>query len=377
MGMKKILFTFFILVAISFVRPAAAATVAELQAQVDALLAQIAAKNATSTVGTSSLPVVGTSVVTTDTVRVRDAYGIYSSLVALQPAGMQGRVQVGPFMANGYRWVQVNFMSGADGWVASDWLRVLPQPATTTPTWVMEDIASVVGYASTTTSEVRYDITLKNKDTYSLTLDKGASSTEQLTIVTNAGFGGDPFELLGVINGDATIESTSTYAFEDIIRVSTFALDYDKMAIDDEATVYRIVLGENDIRTAETFGMMDIGMIERTFAATGYKGDVNSILRWSSDSVKDRITNMVVAGSVVNLGATVSLSPTTLVSVCGPASFGTIDWGDGTNDIVYGLGCSATTQTVAMRHEYKKPGIFLVVLRDQAGNVTSEQITIE
>jgi hypothetical protein len=58
---------------------------------------------------------------------VRGAPGLSGIILGVQPTGSQGTVIGGPVFADGFWWWQVNFDTGADGWVAGDFLEPPPQ----------------------------------------------------------------------------------------------------------------------------------------------------------------------------------------------------------------------------------------------------------
>lgn len=103
------------------VPPASAATIAELQAQISALMAHIAILTQVNTPAVETA--VGDQIITTDVVKVRAKGSLTASVAGLQEKGSLGTVTGGPVVAGGYRWFQVNFTTGADGWVASNWLK--------------------------------------------------------------------------------------------------------------------------------------------------------------------------------------------------------------------------------------------------------------
>ena len=117
-------------ISFSVLAPAASAQVrtsgvtAELQAQINALMAQIAALQGGSTTPVESPEVfaVGSEVKTAATVRVRAAASVTGVLLGTQLQDSRGKVVAGPIIASGYRWYQIDFINGVDGWVAGSWL---------------------------------------------------------------------------------------------------------------------------------------------------------------------------------------------------------------------------------------------------------------
>ncbi|MFW6210201.1 MAG: hypothetical protein ACOC4E_01785 [Patescibacteria group bacterium] len=64
------------------------------------------------------------------------------------------------------------------------------------------------------------------------------------------------------------------------------------------------------------------------------------------------------------------------VTPCGPISFGTIDWGDGESEAIYGLGCAAPHQTLSAAHTYAAAGTYSVMFVDQQGGTGTAQVTV-
>ncbi len=375
MDMKAFLLSIGIFISFG-VSVAEANTAAALQEQVNALLDRLALIERGVSVSTSTVLVSGTRVVTTDVVRVRSTYGIYSSLLALQASGVSGTIQSGPFTANGHRWVRVDFASGTDGWVAVDWLKVLPATATTSPAWTIEDISSIT-LATVATATERYTFTLKNDDVYVVDIRTHASNTEKTKQINQAGFAGDVLGLLALSRGESLYQATTSYGYSDVLRVSTIVIDPIKEAIDDEATVYLIVLGESDVRFVTVPAMLQLSDVARLFSETGYKGDYQLLQKGVVDNGSERIRNITKSKRELIFDAVVSLPSNAMVTVCGPAPFGTVDWGDGKTDTIYGLGCSSATQTISMKHTYESAGSYGIVLIDKSQNMSTKKVTIE
>jgi hypothetical protein len=372
--MKTAIGVLLVFIAMATSATAQSPTRESLQKQVDVLLAQLAVVKSTTTATSSDTFIAGTRVETTDVVRVRSSYGIYSPLIALQSVAMTGVVQSGPFNASGYRWVNVNFSSGADGWVTTDWLRVLRVPTTaTTSNWSIADIARIEGYNATGTSDIAYIFTLLDNRTFTI---KATDSATSSAIIQSSGFVGDVGALLALVTENSVKQSTSTYTYGDVIRVQPISVDLLRSAIDDEGILYRIILSEDDVRTVTLFGLYNTDMVEKAFAHSGYKGDVEALRSWVAGTATERLLRPAVDGKQLTLSAVVSVADSRRPSVCGPTVFGTIDWGDGKSDSVFGLGCSARTQTVAMQHEYEVSGTYQITLRDKAGNISGTQVLV-
>ncbi len=92
--------------------------------------------NPTTPTPTQSIPTIATvasgdRVRVTERVNVRDPYGTGGTILGVQEVGALGTVlTMAPQSANGYTWVPVNFDSGADGWVANEFLVRVSEVAT-------------------------------------------------------------------------------------------------------------------------------------------------------------------------------------------------------------------------------------------------------
>ncbi len=288
--------------------PAQAITVAELQAQVDVLLAQLAAMQATSTATTTSF-VPGVHIETTDTVRVRSYYGLLGSLAGLQPAGVTGTIVTGPFTSDGYRWVKVDFVTGSDGWVTTGWLQSQSE----------------------------------------------ATTTQATTTVTYTSWG-----------------------IGEIIEITQKGVDPIPGAVDDEYTSYHVSLTDGTTRDIMVYPFSDRAMQVEAFTKSGYTGAIEALLALSGDETVtvELISNLVIKDLTITFDATVSQDTGRLASVCGPTQFGTVSWGDGKTETIYGLGCSSLVQQVPLTHTYAKKGSYSVVVTDQAKNRTEKKIVV-
>jgi len=66
---------------------------------------------------------VGSWVSATTNLNVRSSAGIAGSVIQVQPAGTGGVIVGGPQVAEGHTWWSVDFTTGADGWVAGEYLK--------------------------------------------------------------------------------------------------------------------------------------------------------------------------------------------------------------------------------------------------------------
>jgi len=98
--------------------------VATLQAQIQALMRQIAEMQARSQSPVQTIGAIkaGDQVVTTAMLRVRTQPSTRGPILRTVTVGAVGTVQSGPVAANNVNWYQVRFDAGTTGWVAGAWL---------------------------------------------------------------------------------------------------------------------------------------------------------------------------------------------------------------------------------------------------------------
>lgn len=87
-------------------------------------------------------------------------------------------------------------------------------------------------------------------------------------------------------------------------------------------------------------------------------------------------TNILTNKKTLTLTVTASQNSNQLPTVCGPISLGSITWGDGNQETVYGLGCSSLQQDVTLTHEYKKDGSYTVTFTNLQHTNIEQKITL-
>lgn len=93
-------------------------------------------------------------------------------------------------------------------------------------------------------------------------------------------------------------------------------------------------------------------------------------------------TGPVVPTFVLGIGSgSVAVSgrvnlPADVMTVCGPMTWGSIDWGDGTSDDIRALGCSGSTHAFTMIHEYGAAGRYKVSVTDNQNQVTTKSVSL-
>ena len=136
-------------ISFSVLAPAASAQVrtsgvtAELQAQINALMAQIAAlQGGTPTTPTIDVFAIGSSVQPTANVRVRSVSNTTGVILGTVTPGSIGIVKAGPVKQGGINWYQVSFKTDLTGWVAGTWLAKAGVPLVDVNTFVQTNNAS-------------------------------------------------------------------------------------------------------------------------------------------------------------------------------------------------------------------------------------------
>jgi hypothetical protein len=72
---------------------------------------------------------------------------------------------------------------------------------------------------------------------------------------------------------------------------------------------------------------------------------------------------MALSGDVAQVSGTiVRASQSGMMEICGPMTKGTIDWGDGIVEKLYGLGCSGDVFTFERFHQYDVPGSYKITV---------------
>jgi len=234
------------------VPPASAqsATMTDLQAQIAALMAQIAALNSGGT--TTPVFVAGDKIITTSAVKVRAIGSLSGAVLGSQKNGSLGTIVAGPVRASNNAWYRVNFDVGIDGWVAAANFghADLPDEEETSLTFSLspqnpESSTLVVGDKSTEYTVLEYEIAAAGNEYEEVEFQQLA-----VTFVTN----GAPFS---TIVNDATLEIGGN-TFNDVTfspigigqTLALFDLDNEvSLDVDDELDIKVRVLFEDNLTT--------------------------------------------------------------------------------------------------------------------------------
>jgi hypothetical protein len=85
---------------------------------------------------------VGDWVKVTDGVNVRGAPGITGNRLGFQRVGSVGKIVGGPVESSGYRWWNIDFLSGADGWSAAEFFTSTTKPQETSSVPVSQNVSA-------------------------------------------------------------------------------------------------------------------------------------------------------------------------------------------------------------------------------------------
>jgi hypothetical protein len=172
------------------------------------------------------------------------------------------------------------------------------------------------------------------------------------------------------------VTKTADYTLSDVKSVTKRVVDSIPSAIDDEYTEYVITLKNGTVVTVDEVWFAPRDMQVKAFRDSGYIGDIDALIKLSTTAVAQEGLKVNVSAKTASLTATLSQKSGEIATVCGPTKFGTVTWGDGVSETVYGLGCSANTQAIPITHTYKNTGSYTITVSDNAGNTETAKITV-
>ena len=120
--------------------------------------------NATNNSNISGRFAIGSSVRTTDNLRVRSSASINGIILTTQPLGSRGIVKGGPIVSGGYTWWNIDYASGLDGWSVENYLTEnysaayapTPAPVTTSNPDQCYTFSTDLSYGSSLPNELMY-----------------------------------------------------------------------------------------------------------------------------------------------------------------------------------------------------------------------------
>lgn len=181
-------------------------------------------------------------------------------------------------------------------------------------------------------------------------------------------------------NPDPVIPISQEYTIDDVRSV--MVKSYGSVEVDGGYYLYTVTLAESVstagvIKTFKVYPMSSFEMIETAVRETGFVGDVEELMKLAKkeEDFKEiddhapiiKQTNADV--SLVKILVSASNKVNEGESICGPVEYGSIDWGDGNSEKVWGLGCSSVRQDIEVSHNYKSSGVYDVSFVDLSGRV--------
>jgi hypothetical protein len=183
-------------------------------------------------------------------------------------------------------------------------------------------------------------------------------------------------KLAKLASSTTSTSSKKSFTIDDVKSVTKKAVDPIPQAIDDEYTLYIILLKSGkEVKVKECRLCVDRNT---AFKKAGYKGDVDDLRELAEGEKtttaksplflnvsRDHDTKTVTVTVLARIKADTSAGAP---AVDGPVGLGKLDWGDGSEkSAVSGL---VGTKMVKLRHTYAKSGTYTLKLTDDYGSVT-------
>ena len=369
---------------------------------------------------------VGSSIETTDNLRVRDAAGSDGRSLTVQSPGSKGRVERGPLRRDGHTWWYVRYDNGRAGWSAENWLRKKKSQGTSyvdgRDTEAVDDekdeddkddadadkkIRDRLRKDGRIPVDVDVDhltlnLTYKNPNGciwYTVKWGDGSSDREGSNPK-----GKDCTQAVETVTISHTYEEAGTYrvrvygntkwrrtitvgdpepdsdafTIADVASVQAEYVDPMPNAVDDEYTKYTITRKNGDVDTVR-IGFMPSSMIEQRFRDIGYIGSIKELLalakkRDVSDPKPDtrvdvRIDDLTVTLSYVHHNGCVWYD---------------VAWGDGNSDAMgsnpENKRCTQALVPVKISHTYEAAGTYKISMtgnRNYSQTVVVEEADID
>ena len=178
--------------------------------------------------------------------------------------------------------------------------------------------------------------------------------------------------------------STAAYTLDDVVSVTTRAVDPIPGAIDDEYTLFTITLKNGTSRSVNVYGFSPFSMKEEAFVKSGFTGNVEKLMSLAVATLP--YTDAAVIHIVSQIGhqvvADVRLARDTsggISSVMGPVVYGSILWGDSSvAETISGLQTSGSAvKTFTLSHTYTQAGTYTITVTNGKGIKTTHEVTIK
>jgi len=190
-----------------------------------------------------------------------------------------------------------------------------------------------------------------------------------------SGYSGDVDKIIAMTVSD----SFSVFDISMVFKVTKSITSNDLLA-DSKITIYTITVKSGQKYEVKVFAGEQFSTVITKFRTIGYIGDVNKLLEMSEIGfVKsgETIKDIILEGNKnIILVTELSLPKNAIPVELGPVKYGSVSWGDGNTENVFGLVGSCLTQSFSIKHTYKTVGTFVIKITDNSGIVSQQDIFI-
>lgn len=175
--------------------------------------------------------------------------------------------------------------------------------------------------------------------------------------------------------------STAPYVITDIVSVTTRSVDPNPLLADDEYVLYTVTLNDGTVRTIRTAGFSTLEMKQQEFYKSGYSGDITKLMALATPQTISEAKPTIVSltsqlANRADISFIIVLPANGIPSVMGPIMLGSINWGDGNQESIYGL-ATESGHSMTKTHTYSTKGIYQVVITATNGTYVSRAVTVK
>ncbi len=186
----------------------------------------------------------GARVATTTSVTVRSRAASRGKVLGTQPSGAQGTIRGGPATSGGIRWFDINFDSGADGWVEAGYLARMDTLSSAAAALTLTPESAVVAPAAILATQVTVtgasgDTLTGQRITYSIS-DTAIATVDSLGVITGRTEGSVTLRA----KVDAVTASLEVTVTATRLAVGASALADGLIYLREHATVNSAIVGE-------------------------------------------------------------------------------------------------------------------------------------
>ena len=225
-------------------------------------------------------------------------------------------------------------------------------------------------------SDISYSIYLKDGSNRQVTLVGPATLAMKQEAFFKSGYSGDVDKIIAMTVSD----SFSVFDISMVFKVTKSITSNDLLA-DSKITIYTITVKSGQKYEVKVFAGEQFSTVITKFRTIGYIGDVNKLLEMSEIGfVKsgETIKDIILEGNKnIILVTELSLPKNAIPVELGPVKYGSVSWGDGNTENVFGLVGSGLTQSFSIKHTYKTVGTFVIKVTDNSGIVSQQNIFIK